>query len=338
MLKIEKTVFISYRRTNIGFALAIHQNLTARGYDVFFDYESIKAGDFEQIILRSIESRAHFVVILTPSALERCAEPGDWLRREIEHALEYKRNIVPLTFEGFDFEDMGRYLPPHIAQRLSRYNGLRVPTDYFPEAMQKLMERLNIPLQDILHPPPPAVKAEEARQQRVIVAQPVVTVRQLSTSEYFERGLQHYGDGRYNEAIADWTEAIRLKPDDAHAYVNRGLAYFQIGDYDRTLVDCDKSIQLNSDFALAYFVRGRAYYNKGEHNRALVDYDASIYLDPTYTRAYFYRGLAYLNKGDYDRAIVDYDRALAIDPNHQLAQQNREMALRKKRGWRGWFS
>jgi hypothetical protein len=49
MSHIEKTVFISYRRTNIYTALAIHQNLTHRGYDVFFDYESIKAGDFEQI-------------------------------------------------------------------------------------------------------------------------------------------------------------------------------------------------------------------------------------------------------------------------------------------------
>lgn len=116
MRHIEKTVFISYRRTNGYHALAIHQNLTQRGYDVFFDYESIKGGDFEQIILGSIAKRAHFVVLLTPSALERCADPKDWIRREIEHALQHKRNIIPLTFEGFDFEDIERYLPAHIAE------------------------------------------------------------------------------------------------------------------------------------------------------------------------------------------------------------------------------
>ena len=99
--RIEKTIFISYRRTNLPWALAIYQNLTHHGYDVFFDYQSINNGDFEQIILENIKARAHFLVILTPSALERCDNPEDWLRREIETALDVKRNIVPLFLEGF---------------------------------------------------------------------------------------------------------------------------------------------------------------------------------------------------------------------------------------------
>jgi TIR domain len=101
--RVEKSVFLSYRRTNIPWALAIYQNLTHYGYDVFFDYEGIAAGDFESVILGNIKSRAHFLILLTPSALERCDEPGDWLRREIETALDSKRNIIPLMFEGFDF-------------------------------------------------------------------------------------------------------------------------------------------------------------------------------------------------------------------------------------------
>ena len=91
MGRIEKTVFISYRRTNLPWALAIYQNLTTNGYDVFFDFESINSGDFEQIILGAIRARAHFLVLLTPSALERCNEPGDWLRREIEVCIGSKK-------------------------------------------------------------------------------------------------------------------------------------------------------------------------------------------------------------------------------------------------------
>src|SRR4029077_20834818 len=139
---IEKTVFISYRRTNIPWALAISQNLTHYGYDVFFDFNGIASGDFEQVILGNIRARAHFVVLLTPSALERCQEPGDWLRREIETALETKRNIVPLMLEGFDFGT------PAIANQLTgkldalkRYNALGVPVEYFMEAMGRLRER-----------------------------------------------------------------------------------------------------------------------------------------------------------------------------------------------------
>ena len=35
------------------------------------------------IILQNIRARAHSLVLLTPSALERIDEPNDWLRREI---------------------------------------------------------------------------------------------------------------------------------------------------------------------------------------------------------------------------------------------------------------
>jgi hypothetical protein len=154
MGRIEKTVFISYRRTNLPWALAIYQNLTSRGYDVFFDYKSINSGDFEQAILGNIRARAHFVLVLTPSALERCSQPGDWLRREIETALAEKRNIVPLFLEGFDFSD------PVIAKQLSgklmllkSYNGMNVPADVFDEAMERLHNRyLNIALDAVLHP------------------------------------------------------------------------------------------------------------------------------------------------------------------------------------------
>jgi TIR domain len=157
MERVEKTVFLSYRRTNIPWALAIFQNLTQNGYDVFFDFNGIASGDFERVILGNITSRAHFLVLLTPSALERCDDPVDWLRREIEAALDSQRNIVPLMLEGFDFGT------PTIASQLTgklaalrAYNGLSIPPDYFLEAMGRLRDRfLNVALTAVLHPAPP---------------------------------------------------------------------------------------------------------------------------------------------------------------------------------------
>ena len=102
---IEKTVFISYRRSNQPWALTIWENLTKSGFDVFLDVFNIKSGDFEQTIFENILARAHFLILLTPSALERCNEPNDFFRREIEFALKRKRNIVPVLLEGFDFGD-----------------------------------------------------------------------------------------------------------------------------------------------------------------------------------------------------------------------------------------
>jgi hypothetical protein len=66
MTCVEKTVFISYRRTNIFLALAISQNLTHNGLDVFLDYQGIASGDSERVILEKIRARAHCLVVLTP--------------------------------------------------------------------------------------------------------------------------------------------------------------------------------------------------------------------------------------------------------------------------------
>jgi formylglycine-generating enzyme required for sulfatase activity len=154
MARIEKTIFISYRRTDVYTALAVYENLKNQGYDVFFDYRSISSGDFEQIISSNIRARAHFLLILTSTALDRCSEPDDWLRREIEIAMDEKRNIIPLFFKGFRFGD------PSVDEKLTgklknlgRYNGLNVHEDYFDEAMHRLRTQyLNIPLNTVLHP------------------------------------------------------------------------------------------------------------------------------------------------------------------------------------------
>jgi formylglycine-generating enzyme required for sulfatase activity len=157
---IEKTVFISYRRKDISWALAVYQYLTGQKYDVFFDYTSLQSGDFEEVIVSNIRARAHFLLILTPTALDRCHEPGDWLRREIETAVDEKRNIIPMFFDGFSFGMPS--VPEKLTGKLAainRYNGLEVPPGYFLEAMERLRTRyLNIPLTAVIRPVPTQVR------------------------------------------------------------------------------------------------------------------------------------------------------------------------------------
>jgi hypothetical protein len=167
MPKIEKTIFISYRRTDVYTALAVDQSLKNKGYDVFFDYTSISSGDFEQIIISNIKARAHFILILTPTALDRCSEPGDWLRREIETAIHERRNIIPLFFKGFSFSS------PAVIENLTgglknlnRYNGLNIHEDYFYAGMDRLHDQfLSIPLNAVLHPIPVEVQEVVAKEQ-----------------------------------------------------------------------------------------------------------------------------------------------------------------------------
>lgn len=77
----------------------------------------------------------------------------------------------------------------------------------------------------------------------------------FTAEEYFQRGLEKYEQGLLEEAIAEWTEAIRLDPNDTASYVNRGIAKSELGDNLGAILDFDKAIELDPNNALAYGCR-----------------------------------------------------------------------------------
>ena len=327
---IEKTVFISYRRTNLPWALAIYQHLDSLGYDVFFDYSSIKSGDFEQIITQNVKGRAHFLVLLTPSALKRCNEPRDWLRREIELAIDEKRNIVPLFLEGFSFSSpsVSKYLTGKL-ELLKKYNGMTVPAEYFEAAMTRLREDyLNIPLSAVLHPISETVERVVKIQKAAASRATKVQKKELSAQEWFEKGLKLNDNS--DEEIMCYTEAIRLNPEYAEAYYNRGLARSDKGDLEGAIKDYNQAILLNPNDAEAYYNRGVTGYERGDLEGALKDYNQAIRLNPNDAEAYYNRGLARSDKGDLDGALKDYNQAIRLKPKYADAYYGRGTTLQAK--------
>jgi hypothetical protein len=150
----DKTAFISYRSVDRDCALRVHKWLTGRGFDVFIDRETLGSGDFEVAIGANIELRSHFVVILSPSTLGGCANAGDWVRREIEIAIDKRRNIVPLFIDGFsmcDAEAQTRSITTLAAFR--RYNGMPLAMETFESDMRRLYRQfLSIDLAAVRHP------------------------------------------------------------------------------------------------------------------------------------------------------------------------------------------
>jgi len=335
--RIEKTVFISYRRTNFWTALAVFQNLYANGYDVFFDYKSIPSGDFEQVITENVKSRAHFIVILSPSALERCNEPGDWLRREIETAIENKRNIIPLMMEGFKFGSSTtvKALTGKLAE-LKKYNAMGIPVEYFEEAMGKLRgdRFLNKPLESVFHPVSNVTTQITEEQKSAASEAPPVEKEQLTAQEWFERGYVFNEDKNYDEAIRCYTEAIGLKPNEiylAAIYSNRGGARKDKGDLDGAISDLDEATRLNPDFVEGYNNRGVVRQMKKEFVGAIEDFNKAILLKPDYAMAYTNRGNARRAIGDLQGAIEDHTLSIELkNPELYLPLSNRGNALYEK--------
>jgi tetratricopeptide (TPR) repeat protein len=337
MGRIEKTVFISYRRTNFWTALAVFQNLHSNGYDVFFDYKSIPSGDFEQAITENVKSRAHFIVILSPSALDRCNEPGDWLRQEIEIAIDSKRNIIPLMMEGFDFGSTAalQALTGKLAD-LKKYNALSIPAEYFEEAMTKLRSErfLNRPLESISHPISNVTSQITEEQKSAVFNAAPIEKEELTAQEWFERGYVYYINQDFDEAIRCFSEAIDLNPANPFAYLNRGSSKGKKEDYDEAIKDFTEAIRLNQEFSEAYYSRGLARSYKNDRT-AIEDLTEAIGLKQDYADAYYARGVIYGKKDDYDKAIMDFDEAIHLKSNYVDAYFGRGIVHTKKGNYDG---
>ena len=65
---------------------------------------------------------------------------------------------------------------------------------------------------------------------------------------YSRRGKAYAGLKKHEEAMKDYDQAVRLKPDLAEAYVNRAVARFVLKDYDKSWEDVHKARSLGGEF------------------------------------------------------------------------------------------
>lgn len=104
---------------------------------------------------------------------------------------------------------------------------------------------------------------------------------------FFKRGTAQIETGAYADAVADFDEAIRLRPEYGEAFHNRGVAKWRMGELEGALADFDESVALGQvELWRAYKVRGDLRAEMGQLDEALADYKRSLAIRPDwdYTR------------------------------------------------------
>ncbi|MBL8794249.1 MAG: tetratricopeptide repeat protein [Planctomycetia bacterium] len=143
---------------------------------------------------------------------------------------------------------------------------------------------------------------------------------------FCNRALAHQGKGDSLRALADLASAMQHKPDLSTPYVIRAGIYYGQGDLDRSLADNTKALQLNPRDAVTWNNRGTLYSRQGRHDQALADYDEAIRLNPKYVGAYNNRGNVWLDKNEPAKAVGDFSEAIRLEPNNALSHEYRGQA------------
>lgn len=128
---------------------------------------------------------------------------------------------------------------------------------------------------------------------------------------YSNRGIALNYQGRFYEAVQDFTKAISIeqypKP-----YQGRAVSYNSLGRYDEAIRDLNICLKLDSNYVPALITRGSSYYYLGNYQQALDDLNKAIDIDSTMGAAYNNRGYVYHAIGHHDLGDADFDKAASL--------------------------
>ena len=119
-----------------------------------------------------------------------------------------------------------------------------------------------------------------------------------------------------DSAIADFTNAIDAKTDDASLFVARGEAYHLNGQYDAAVADFDAALKLG-DNANILMQRAISQRSKGDTDGAVAGLTAVLAMDAKETgldkaEIHNERGYTLFLAARYDAAAADFDKALTL--------------------------
>ena len=104
----------------------------------------------------------------------------------------------------------------------------------------------------------------------------------LTATQYFDRGIKYARAGEHQKAIANYSNAINLSPQNAMAYKWRGVAYHILDQHKKAIEDFTEVIRIDPQNAMAYKNRGVLYEMLDQHDKVDADRKRACELDSLY--------------------------------------------------------
>ena len=135
---------------------------------------------------------------------------------------------------------------------------------------------------------------------------------------YYDRGIRHFEEGEYMDAIAQYSAAIDLNPHRYWYFTSLGWAHYNLGQSEAALENANHAVRMRPGDAWNHNLRARAFYDLRRYQDAIAAFTRAIRLDP-HQFHYSGRGIAHFRLAEYHRALRDLDRAVLIDPDSASA-------------------
>ena len=144
-----------------------------------------------------------------------------------------------------------------------------------------------------------------------------------ASSSFVAKGNHHLREGRYDEAVYEFDQALGLNDEDNDAWAGRGEAYLRLGDHPAAIADLQKAVGRDPDDIDTQLLLAEAYALTKEWEGCVEAYTQVLRSDGEHAEAWYGRAGCFEGQGEPRKALAGAREA--CEREHERACQ---MALR----------
>ena len=147
-------------------------------------------------------------------------------------------------------------------------------------------------------------------------------IESFHTDAWFILGVACQLQGKVEDAVASYEQALRLRPDFAAVHNNLGALHVARGRWGEATASYRRALELQPNLADACNNLAIALINQGLPEEAVASLQKAIELDPNQAAAHNNLGNVLKESGRLDEAVTCYRRALELSPDYADAHNN----------------
>ena len=132
-------------------------------------------------------------------------------------------------------------------------------------------------------------------------------------------GVVLAGQGKTQEAVAHYAEALKIRPDYAEAHNNLGAVLARQGKTQEAFAHYAEALRIKPDYARAHYNLGGLLANQGKTQEAIAHFAEALRIKPDYAEAHNNLGVILANQGKTQEAFAHFAEALRIEPDYAEA-------------------
>lgn len=134
----------------------------------------------------------------------------------------------------------------------------------------------------------------------------------INAQEYYAEGVSLYEQGKYNQALEKFENALEIDPTYTEAWIYKGLTLDDFKRYSEALVCYDKAIALDPNNIISWYNKGIILGNQGYYEDSITCFDKVIAINPNDAEAWYNKGIALEFLGRKTEAQVCYEKAVQL--------------------------